>query len=255
MSAHARVTAPIVLTTFTEAADLHGYPASTLTDNGMGLHRPTGRPRPPRRQELLRSRTQPPPHRAEELPAKPPDHLRQGRAVPTDDEEVATRPAHPAEHARRPPGAPRPVPRRVQPPTSAPLAPPPGHPGHRLQRPTQSRPWPRPDQSTPTTASATTRSARPAPSPCAWPAACATSASAEPTPGPTSSCSSRTSTSESSTPPPENSSASSPSTHAATTSPPADHPDPPERTSPDLRNVGPGHPDVLRHHTCSGGRI
>ena len=35
MSAHARVTAPIVLTTFTQAADLHGYPASTLTDNGM----------------------------------------------------------------------------------------------------------------------------------------------------------------------------------------------------------------------------
>ena len=35
VSAHARVTAPIVLTTFTWAADLHGYPASTLTDNGM----------------------------------------------------------------------------------------------------------------------------------------------------------------------------------------------------------------------------
>jgi transposase InsO family protein len=35
VSAHTRVTAPIVLTTFTQAADLHGYPASTLTDNGM----------------------------------------------------------------------------------------------------------------------------------------------------------------------------------------------------------------------------
>ena len=35
LSAHARVTTPIVLTTFTQAADLHGYPASTLTDNGM----------------------------------------------------------------------------------------------------------------------------------------------------------------------------------------------------------------------------
>ena len=35
VSAHARVTAPIVLNTFTRAADLHGYPASTLTDNGM----------------------------------------------------------------------------------------------------------------------------------------------------------------------------------------------------------------------------
>jgi transposase InsO family protein len=35
VSAHARVTARIVLITFTQAADLHGYPASTPTDNGM----------------------------------------------------------------------------------------------------------------------------------------------------------------------------------------------------------------------------
>jgi transposase InsO family protein len=35
ISAHARVTAPIVLATFRHAADLHGHPASTLTDNGM----------------------------------------------------------------------------------------------------------------------------------------------------------------------------------------------------------------------------
>ena len=35
LSGHARVTAPIVLATFRQAADLHGYPASTLTDNGM----------------------------------------------------------------------------------------------------------------------------------------------------------------------------------------------------------------------------
>ena len=35
ISAHTRVTAPIVLATFRTAADLHGYPASTLTDNGM----------------------------------------------------------------------------------------------------------------------------------------------------------------------------------------------------------------------------
>jgi transposase InsO family protein len=35
ISAHARVTAPIVLASFRQAADLHGYPASTLTDNGM----------------------------------------------------------------------------------------------------------------------------------------------------------------------------------------------------------------------------
>jgi transposase InsO family protein len=35
VSAHARVTATIVLDTFQAAADQHGYPASTLTDNGM----------------------------------------------------------------------------------------------------------------------------------------------------------------------------------------------------------------------------
>jgi transposase InsO family protein len=35
LSAHARVTARIVADTFTEAAGQHGYPASTLTDNGM----------------------------------------------------------------------------------------------------------------------------------------------------------------------------------------------------------------------------
>jgi len=35
VSAHARITGPIVLTTFRQTAHLHGYPASTLTDNGM----------------------------------------------------------------------------------------------------------------------------------------------------------------------------------------------------------------------------
>jgi transposase InsO family protein len=34
-TAHPRVTGPLVLTTFRAAGDLHGYPASTLTDNGM----------------------------------------------------------------------------------------------------------------------------------------------------------------------------------------------------------------------------
>lgn len=35
LSAHHRITTPIVLTTFTQTTDQHGYPASTLTDNGM----------------------------------------------------------------------------------------------------------------------------------------------------------------------------------------------------------------------------
>jgi hypothetical protein len=32
ISAHARVTGPIVLATFRSTCELHGYPASTLTD-------------------------------------------------------------------------------------------------------------------------------------------------------------------------------------------------------------------------------
>ena len=35
VTAHVRVTGPIVLATFRQAADLHGYPGVTLTDNGM----------------------------------------------------------------------------------------------------------------------------------------------------------------------------------------------------------------------------
>jgi len=35
VTAHSRITGPIVLATFRQAADLHGHPASTLTDNGM----------------------------------------------------------------------------------------------------------------------------------------------------------------------------------------------------------------------------
>lgn len=35
ISAHARTTGPIVVATFTQTADQHGFPASTLTDNGM----------------------------------------------------------------------------------------------------------------------------------------------------------------------------------------------------------------------------
>ena len=35
ISAHVRITGPIVLASFRETAALHGYPASTLTDNGM----------------------------------------------------------------------------------------------------------------------------------------------------------------------------------------------------------------------------
>jgi len=51
-----------------------------------GLHHPPVRRQPARhpRPQQLRSRAPPPRHRPEELPTQPPQHLRQGRTVPTD---------------------------------------------------------------------------------------------------------------------------------------------------------------------------
>src|SRR5215207_1494383 len=219
VSAHLRITASIVLAGFRQAADLHGYPASTLTRQRHGLHRPVRRrPRWPHRPG---GRATPAGHRAEELPAQPPHHLRQGGTVPADPQEVAGRPGAAADQ-RRPAADPaRHLRRGVQPAPPAPLPAPSRDPGRGLRRPAP-RPPPAPTAPpTPTTGSGTTRSTSPAPSPCASPADCATSASAEPTPEPTSSCSSRTTTSASSTPPPENSSATWSSTPATTTSPPA----------------------------------
>ena len=209
-----------------QAVDQHGYPASTLTDNGMVFTTRFAGGRGGRNRleaELRRLR-----HRPEELPTQPPHHLRQGRTVPTDPEEVAPRPTRPADHHRRAPDPPRHVPRRLQPPATAPLAPPPRHPRHRLH----ARPKATPGTDRTNDTHDRVRHDRIDNSRHRHPARrrpdSTTSASAEPTPEPTSSCSSTTSTSASSTPPPANSSATSPSTHAATTNPPADHPDPPQ---------------------------
>ena len=191
-----------------------------------GLHRPVRRR--PRRPHRPGGRAAPTRHRAEELQAQPPHHLRQGREIPTDPEEVATRPTRPADQPDRAPGCSstpspstttstgRTAPYRTGPPRPPPTPPAP--------RPPPAR-WTAAE--TPTTGSATTGSASPAPSPCASRASCATSASAEPTPEPTSSCSSKTSTSESSTPLPANYSATWSSTPDATTNPPDKHPDQP----------------------------
>jgi transposase InsO family protein len=203
VSAHARVTARIVLITFTQAADLHGYPASTPTDNGMvytvrlaGHGRQGGknsfeaelsrrhivqknsRPNHPttcgkaeRFQQTMKKR----------LRAQPiqPSTLAASRCSSTSSRTSTTTGDH---TARSPTAPPRP------PPSTPARSPPPAPSG----------------TTTPTTACATTRSVRPALSPCASLANCVTSASAEPTPEPTSSCSSRISRSASSTPPPEN---------------------------------------------------
>ncbi|MGW2147479.1 DDE-type integrase/transposase/recombinase [Nonomuraea bangladeshensis] len=96
VAAHARVTGPTVRDTFRHAVKVHGVPASTLTDNGMvfttrlvggrGAHNTF-------EHELRRLYVGP-----EEQRPQPPHHLRQGRTLPADDEELATRPAPPASH-------------------------------------------------------------------------------------------------------------------------------------------------------------
>src|SRR4051794_28987941 len=82
--AHARITAPIVVATFTGAATEHGYPFSTLTDNGTvdttrfaggrgGRNHPEG-PNPPEHELRRRNplATAPPP------PPRPPTPQAQG---------------------------------------------------------------------------------------------------------------------------------------------------------------------------------
>ena len=166
VTAHPRITTPIVL---------DHVPRNRLPSTGSRRPRspttawstPPGSPARTPAAATLRGRAAPPPHRPEELPTRPPHHLRQGRAVPADDEEVAARPTRPAHHDRRTPGTPRRLRRRVQPPPAAPLPAPPGDPGHRSTTRCPRRPRPGHRPPTPTTGSATTRSTRPARSPCA----------------------------------------------------------------------------------------
>ena len=98
VTAHPRVTGPIVLAGFRRTCSTYGVPASTLTDNGDGVHHPLLRR--PRRPQRVRDRATPPRGGAEELPPQPPHHLRQGRTVPANPEEVAPRPTRPARHDR-----------------------------------------------------------------------------------------------------------------------------------------------------------
>jgi transposase len=98
VTAHRRVTGPILLAAFRAATAAYGPPASTLTDNGLvftarfaggkgGPQRPGERAPPPRNQP-------------EERETEPPPDPGQGGAVPADDEEMAGRPAAPARHRR-----------------------------------------------------------------------------------------------------------------------------------------------------------
>jgi transposase InsO family protein len=222
ITAHQPVTGPAVLTAFRAATAEHGYPASTLTDNGMvftarfagerggrnafeaeldalGIVQKNSRPNHPttcgkveRFQQTLKRwlRQQPAPATLVELQAL----LDTFRTIYNQQ-----RPHRSLRDARLPPPS---TPRDPKP--------------------------PRPEPTTPTTGSDATASTPPASSPSASPANSATSASDEPTPEPTSSSSSTTSTSASSTPPPENSSEHSRSTPPATTNPPAHPKAPPD---------------------------
>ena len=209
VTAHHRVTGPIVLATFRAACTQLRRPGLHPDRQRDGLHHPALRRQ--RRPQRPRARTAPPGHHAEERQAEPPADPGQGRAVPADPEEVAGRPAPSPLTLAELQALLDTFTSYYNHPPPAPIAAAPGHPRHRLHRPAQGRtrrprrrhPRPRPPRHASTT---------PAASPCATTADSTTSASAEPTPEPTSSCSSTTSTSASSTPPPANSSANSPST-------------------------------------------
>ncbi len=140
VTAHARITAPIVLATFREAADLHGYPASTLTDNGMvytvrfaGQRRQAAATasRPSYADSDIVQKNSRPNHpttcgKVERFQQTLKKWLRAQPAQPTTIAELQT-----LLDALR---------RRVQPPPPAPVPAAPGHPGHRLPRPPQGHP-------------------------------------------------------------------------------------------------------------------
>ena len=194
ITAHARVTGPIVIDTFTHSTVEQGIPYSTLTDNGMvfttrlsGGGGRNGYENLLVRLGVIQKNSRP----------EPPHHLRQSRTVPTNNEEMAPRTTRPARHHQRTPTTSRHLPPRLQPPTPTPITPTPHHASRRLPGPTQSHPdrtrrHPLPHPSRP-------RQLRTA-SACASTATCTTSDSDDHSTEPASSCSSPTSTSASSTP-------------------------------------------------------
>ena len=161
VSAHTRVTGPIVTATFRETLTQHGIPASTLTDNGMvyTVRLAGGRggrntfEHELRRLHIVQKNSRP----------GHPTTCGKVERIPADDEEVAARPTGPTRHDRRasdPPGrvrrrstttAGRTDPCRTEPP------PPPA-----------TTPCPKPSPAspatpTPTTGSGTTASTKPGP--------------------------------------------------------------------------------------------
>jgi transposase InsO family protein len=225
VTAHPRVTGPIVRASFRATFVRHGTPASTLTDNGMvfttrlaggkggrnaletelhrlGVTQKNARPNHPTTCGKVERFQQTLKHWLAAQPDQPATITQLQALLDTFTDQYNHRRPH------------RSLPHRATPRPSTPACP-------RPAPPAAATPIP-------TTASGATASTTAAVSPCASLAACTTSASAEPTPEPTSSCSSTTSTSAWSTPPPANCSASSSSTPPRTTSPPVRPKAPPE---------------------------
>jgi transposase InsO family protein len=249
VSAHPRVTGPIVLSSFRITAAQHGIPASTLTDNGMvfttrlsgGKGGRNAFEHELRRRGVVQKNSRPN-HpttcgKVERFQQTLKKWLRARPDQPATIAELqALLDAFVAEYNTRRPH--RSLPHRATPPPPTTPAP---------------RPAPATATTTPTTASDATASTPPARSPCATTAGSTRSASGGPTPEPPSSSWSRTATSASWPPPPENSSASSPSTPPRPTKEPDDHSDHAANDQlPNPQDVGPGVSDVLRHHRAEG---
>ncbi len=93
LTAHERVSGPIVLAEFRAAIACHGVPASTLTDNGMVFTTRLSGGKGGR--NAFEVRASPPRHQTEELSAQPSHHLRESRTVPPDPQTMAHRATRP----------------------------------------------------------------------------------------------------------------------------------------------------------------
>ena len=133
VTAHPRITTPIVVTTFREALARHGIPASTLTDNGMVYTvRLAGHGRQGGKNSFEAELSRRHIVQKNSRPGHPTTCGKAERFQQTMKKWLRAQPAQP-EHDRRAPGPPRPLRRRVQPPATAPIPAPPGHPGDALR--------------------------------------------------------------------------------------------------------------------------
>jgi transposase InsO family protein len=138
VSARARITAPIVVATFTRAATEHGYPFSTLTDNGTvyttrfagGRGGRNHLEHELRRRNVVQKNSRP----------NHPTTCGKVERFQQTMKKMAGRPARSAGHHRRAAGPHRRLRPRLQPRPTTPLATAPGHPRGRLRRTAQSHP-------------------------------------------------------------------------------------------------------------------